>query len=181
MHIAKGEKVDIMYTAEHIALRVKEVAAQISRDYAGKAVTLLGTLKGGVYFMADLSREIQDVEVEIDFIRASSYGDGTATSGVVTIGYYPDTDMSNRHIILIEDIIDSGLTAKRLRTQLLEYKPASVKICALLDKPERRQVEGVEADYLGFTIPDAFVVGYGLDYAQRYRNLPFVGVLKFEE
>ncbi|MDR0272184.1 MAG: hypoxanthine phosphoribosyltransferase [Clostridiales bacterium] len=170
------ENIEILLSAEKIAARVKELAAQITRDYAGEGIVLLGTLKGAAIFLSDIAREI-DLPIEIEFLKASSYGDKSESSGEVRFEYLPEIDFRGKNIILVEDIVDMGYTANRLREFLLQKNAASVKLCALLDKPERRKVS-VEIEYLGFSIPDEFVVGYGLDYAQRYRNLPFVGILK---
>jgi len=177
IEIVKGESVEVLLSTAEIAARVKELGAEITRDYNGQAITVLGALKGAVHFLADLTREIP-LNVEIDFIKASSYGDSTISSGTVTLEYTPSTSLKGRNIILVEDIVDTGHTATQLKKLLLDEGVASLKLCALLDKPDRREVEGLTIDYLGFSIPDKFVVGYGLDYAQRYRNLPYVGVLK---
>ena len=168
--------IESMISAKEIAARVAELGAEISRDYAGETVVLLGTLKGAVIFLADLARAIT-VPVEMDFIKASSYGNDSASSGKVKIDYAPETDFSGRHIILVEDIVDMGYTAVELKKFLLSKNPASVKLCSLLDKPDRRKAQGVVIDYLGFSIEDKFVVGYGLDYAQQHRNLPYVGIV----
>lgn len=172
-----NENIKVLIGAEEIAARVKELAAEITRDYEGQPVTLLGTLKGAVIFLADLAREI-DLDLEIDFIRVFSYGDKSESSGKVKLEHPFNVDLSQKHIIVVEDIVDIGYTASRLREFLIGLNPASVKLCALLDKPERRKVQGVVIDYLGFTIPDKFVVGYGLDYAQRHRSLPYIGVIQ---
>ena len=169
---------DVLLSTEAIATRVKELGAQISADYADKDILMIGVLRGAVIFMADLARAI-DRPVAIDFMAVSSYGASTHSSGVVRILKDLDEDIVGKHLLIIEDIIDSGLTLKYLVENLKSRKPASVKICTLLSKPSRRKVE-VTVDYNGFTIPDSFVVGYGLDYAEKYRNLPFIGVLKPE-
>jgi len=169
--------VEVLISAEKIAARVKELASEITRDFSGKTVILLGTLKGAFIFLADISREI-GVPVEIDFIKSSSYGENDTSTGEVLLDYLPDTDLSGKHIILVEDIVDMGYTAIRLREYLQKMNPASVSLCALLDKPDRRKVDGVKIEYTGFTIPDEFVVGYGLDYARQHRNLPYVGILR---
>ncbi|MCL1883832.1 MAG: hypoxanthine phosphoribosyltransferase [Defluviitaleaceae bacterium] len=173
------ETVEVFIDAEKISARVKEIASEINRDYEGKTVTLLGTLKGAVIFLADLAREIK-LPVELEFIKVSSYGNNAESSGDVRLEYPEKTDLVGRHLIVVEDIVDMGYTASWLKKYLQGLNPASVKLCALLDKPDRRKVEDVKIDYLGFTIPDEFVVGYGLDFAQRYRNLPYVGILKNE-
>jgi hypoxanthine phosphoribosyltransferase len=172
------ENIDILIDRETIAARVKELAAEISRDYAGKTVTLLCMLKGSIIFFADLAREI-DLDVEMEFMKVSSYGGNKESAGKVKLDYPPDGDLSGKHVILVEDIIDMGYTAKWLINHLQSLKPASFALCVLLDKPERRKVH-VETEYLGFIIPDEFIVGYGLDFSQKYRNLPFVGILKNE-
>ena len=177
--IVKGESVEVLLSTAEIAARVKEIAEEITKDYAGKKITLLGTLKGAIHFLSDLSREIP-LNVEIDFIKASSYGDATMSSGTVVLDYIPNENLAGRHIILVEDIVDTGHTAVSLKNHLMKQGVASMRLCALLDKPERREAGGLTIDYIGFSIPDKFVVGYGLDYAQRYRNLPYIGVLNFE-
>ena len=174
-----NENVEVYISAEKIAARVKELAAEITRDYKGENIMLLGTLKGAVIFLADIAREI-DLSIEVEFVKVSSYGENSESSGEINFDYLPQINFNGRHIILVEDIVDMGYTASWLRNYFQSKKPASIKLCALLDKPERRKVPGVTIDYLGFTIPDEFVVGYGLDYAQRYRNLPYVGILKSE-
>ncbi|MDN5293717.1 MAG: hypoxanthine phosphoribosyltransferase [Eubacteriales bacterium] len=168
----------ILLSREAIAERVRELGEQISRDYQGKNLLVVGILKGALVFMADLVRQI-NIPVRLDFMVVSSYGSSSETSGVVRILKDLDMSVEGWHVLLVEDIIDTGLTLKYLRDNLLARGPESVKICALLDKPARRRVE-VQADYCGFTIPDAFVVGYGLDYAEKYRNLPDLCVLKPE-
>ena len=168
----------ILITSEEIAARVREMGQQITKDYAGKEILMIGVLRGAVVFMSDLARAVKS-PLEIDFIATSSYGQSTSSSGVVRIMKDLDEDVKGRHLLITEDIIDSGLTLKYLIENLKSRDPASLKICTLLSKPERRKVE-VAVDYNGFTIPDHFVVGYGLDYAGKYRNLPFIGVLKPE-
>lgn len=168
----------ILLSREVIAERVRELGKQISQDYQGKNLLVVGILKGALVFMADLVRQI-NIPVRLDFMVVSSYGSSSESSGVVRILKDLDMSVEGWHVLLVEDIIDTGLTLKYLRDNLLARGPESVKICALLDKPARRRVE-VQADYCGFTIPDAFVVGYGLDYAEKYRNLPDLCVLKPE-
>ncbi len=165
----------ILYTKEEIAARVKELGAEITRDYQGKNLLLVGILRGAVVFYSDLARSI-DLPLKMDFMSVSSYGSGTESSGRVRILKDLDTDIRDTHILIVEDILDSGMTLYNLMQVLGTRQPASVKIAVLLDKPARRTVD-VKADYAGFTIPDAFVVGYGLDYDQLYRNLDFIGVL----
>jgi hypoxanthine phosphoribosyltransferase len=155
--------------------RVRELGSEISRDYAGRDLLLVGVLKGAVFFMADLMRELT-IPCEIDFMAISSYGAGTDSSGVVRILKDLDLNISERNVLVVEDIIDSGLTLSYLVRTLSARKPASLEVCALLTKPERREVD-VPVRYVGFEIPNEFVIGYGLDYAERYRNLPHVAVL----
>ncbi|VBB06409.1 hypoxanthine phosphoribosyl transferase [Lucifera butyrica] len=169
---------EIMLTREQLAHRIAEMGQEISTDYAGQEILMIGVLRGAVIFMADLARAI-DIPVAIDFMAVSSYGSATTSSGVVRILKDLDETVEGRHVLIVEDIIDSGLTLNYLLENIRSRKPASVKICTLLNKPDRRKVP-VEIAYNGFTIPDYFVVGYGLDFAEKYRNLPFVGILKPE-
>ena len=166
----------VLLSAEELAKRIEEIGAEISADYAGKEILMIGVLRGAVLFMADLARAIT-VPVAIDFMAVSSYGSGTSSSGVVRILKDLDEDVEGKHVLAVEDIIDSGLTLNYLLDNLKSRKPASIKLCTLLNKPERRKVK-VDIDYNGFDVPDYFVVGYGLDYAEKYRNLPFIGILK---
>ncbi|AQP53965.1 hypoxanthine phosphoribosyltransferase [Vagococcus penaei] len=168
----------VFYSKEQLNERVTALGAQISADYAGKNPLVVGVLKGAVPFLADLTRAI-NIHLEMDFMDVSSYGSATVSSGEVRILKDLDTNVEGRHIILVEDIIDSGRTLKYLVDMLKHRKAASVKIVTMLDKPEGRVVE-MEADYVGFDVPNEFVVGYGLDYAESYRNLPYIGVLKPE-
>lgn len=166
----------ILISEEALQARIHELAAQITEDYAGKSdLLLVGVLRGCVMFMVDLARAIP-LQLSIDFIAISSYGSSTESSGVVRLLKDLDTDIADRHVLIVEDIIDSGLTLEYLRAQLLRRNPASMRICVLLNKPDRRITE-IPIDYEGFDIPNAFVVGYGLDYNERYRNLPYIGVL----
>ncbi len=167
---------EILLDAETIRRRVKELGEQISRDYAGKDLLLVGLLKGAVVFLADLAREV-DLPVEIDFMAISSYGTRAESSGVVRILKDLDENIEGRHVLVVEDIIDSGLTLEYILSLLRARNPASLKVCALLRK-RKPGARPVQADYVGFDIPDRFVVGYGLDYAQAYRNLPYVAVLE---
>ncbi len=167
---------EVLVSTEALAARIREMGEEISADYAGKDILMVGVLRGAVIFMADLARAISR-PVTIDFMAVSSYGASTNSSGVVRIIKDLDEDVAGKHLLIVEDIIDSGLTLKYLYENLKSRGPASVKICTLLSKPSRRKVD-VPVDYNGFTIPDDFVVGYGLDYAEKYRNLPYVGVLK---
>lgn len=166
----------ILISAEELDKRVTQMAEQISRDYEGKTVLVITLLKGGVMFSVDLMRKLS-VPVEIDFMSVSSYGASSKSSGVVKIEKDLDSPIKGKHVLLVEDIIDSGLTLKYVSELLLDRKPASFRICTILDKPSRRKTD-VTVDYVGFEIPDEFVVGYGLDYAQKHRNLPYVGILK---
>ena len=166
----------VLLSAKELAKRVVELGAEITADYAGKEILMIGVLRGAVVFMADLARAIK-VPVAIDFMAVSSYGAGTSSSGVVRILKDLDVSIEGKHVLVVEDIIDSGLTLNYLLDNLKSRKPASLKLCTLLNKPERRKVK-VNIDYNGFNVPDYFVVGYGLDYAEKYRNLPFIGVLK---
>ena len=164
--------------ADVLAARIRELGAEISRDYAGRDLLLVCVLKGAIFFLADLMRAI-DLPLELDFMAISSYGAATDTSGVVRILKDLDTSIADRDVLIVEDIIDSGLTLSYLARTLEARRPASLEICALLTKPSRRQME-VPVRYIGFEIPDRFVIGYGLDYAERYRNLPYLGVLADE-
>ena len=167
----------ILLSREEIAARVKELGAEISRDYDGKELVMISVLKGAVVFLADLMREVT-IPAGFDFLAVSSYGLKDKTSGVVKILKDLDRPVEGKHVLIVEDILDSGMTLSYIIELLGNRNPASLEICTLLDKPERR-AEGVSVNcgYTGFTIPDAFVVGYGLDYAERYRNLPYIGVL----
>ncbi|MCL2661713.1 MAG: hypoxanthine phosphoribosyltransferase [Oscillospiraceae bacterium] len=169
---------DIIFTEEMIQKRVAELGAELTKDYAGKSLLIIGVLKGCFMFLADLVRHI-NLDCEIRFLTASSYGFSSVSSGKVNIDGDIDFDVEGKDVIIIEDILDSGITLTALRAFVAKHKPASLKICALLDKPERRQLP-ITADYLGYECPNEFVVGYGLDYAERYRNLPFVASLKPE-
>jgi hypoxanthine phosphoribosyltransferase len=166
---------EILITQEQLQQRIAELAAQIDADYAGRELLLVGVLKGAVMVMADLSRAMH-LPVQMDWMAISSYGSGTKSSGVVRILKDLDADISRRHVLVVEDIIDSGLTLSWLIGNLQSRGPASVQVCALLRKPTAARIS-VEVAYTGFEIEDAFVVGYGLDYAQKYRNLPFIGTL----
>jgi hypoxanthine phosphoribosyltransferase len=169
----------VLISEEEIRAKVRELGAQISGDYAGRSVTLVSVLKGSLPFMADLMRAI-DVPVQIDLMEVSSYGGATTeSSGLVRILKDLSSSISGRDVLIVEDIIDTGLTLNYLLRYLRGKNPASLRICALLDKPARRLVE-IPIDYTGFTIPDEFVVGYGLDFGEFYRNLPFIGVLRRE-
>lgn len=174
-----NESVEILIAEEEINARLQSLADEIKRDYGDRPIILMCALTGGVMFLTDLSRKLGN-NATLDFLRVSSYYDKTKTSGSVMLDCHPKLDLKGKDVLLVEDIIDTGHTLAYLKEYLQKLGPATVRICALLDKPSRREVD-VQADYLGFTIPDKFVVGYGLDYAQRYRNLPYVGILKFDE
>lgn len=173
-----AERIEVLMTEEVINKRIQEIGEQISKDYAGKAVHLVCVLKGGSFFMCELAKRIT-VPVSIDFMSVSSYGGDTKSSGVVRIVKDLDESLKDKHVIVIEDIVDSGRTLSYLLDMLRSRGPLDVKLCTLLDKPDRRVVD-VNVDYTGFEIPDEFVVGYGLDYDQKYRNLPYIGIVKFD-
>lgn len=174
----ENDILEVLINKDTISKKVCEIGEQITADYKGKNLLLVSILKGSVVFMSDLMRAIK-LPCEIDFMSVSSYGGGVKTSGVVKIIKDLDLDLKDRHVLIVEDILDSGMTLSYLKSILIERSPASIKICTLLDKPERRQAD-VFADYTGFNVPDEFVVGYGLDYNSKYRNLPYIGVLKPE-
>ena len=167
---------DILISKEEVAQKVAELGARLSRDYAGRNLLLISILKGSCVFMSDLMRAIT-IPCRIDFMSVSSYGSGVKTSGVVKIVKDLDIELMGYDLLIVEDILDSGATLSYIREILSARSPRSIRICALLDKPERRRSD-ITANYVGAVIPDRFVVGYGLDYDERYRNLPFVGVLK---
>ena len=169
---------EVLCTEEQLQAKIKELGAQITKDYAGKDLLMVSILKGSIMVMADLMRAV-DLPVQIDFMNVSSYGAGTETKGSVKILKDLDVDIKGKDVLIIEDILDSGVTLHNLIGMLEQRNPASISICTLFSKPSRRKVE-VETKYMGYEIPDAFIVGYGLDYAEKYRNLPFVGVLKEE-
>jgi hypoxanthine phosphoribosyltransferase len=175
MSLFQSSNLETMLTQEQIRAKVAELGAEITRDYAGKELTIVGVLNGSFIFMADLVRSI-DLPLTCDFLGLSSYGSATVSSGVVAITKDLAGPIEGRDVLVVEDIIDTGLTMAYLMNNLETRRPASVKVCSLLSKPARRQVE-IGVDYLGFTIEDRFVVGYGLDYDGRYRNLPYIGVL----
>ncbi len=173
----KDDIAQVLITEEELQAKVKELGAQIAADYRDKNPLLISVLKGAMVFMADLIRAM-DIHLGIDFIATSSY-DGDTSTGVVRILKDLESDIYGRHVIVVEDIVDTGRTLNYLLEILQARQPASIRLCVLLDKPSRREVP-IKADYLGFSIPDYFVVGYGLDFAEKYRNLPFIGVLKPE-
>jgi hypoxanthine phosphoribosyltransferase len=172
----QADLTEVLVTEEQIHDRIAEMCRQIEVDYAGKDLLLVGVLKGAVMVMADLARELRKVDVQMDWMAVSSYGASTRSSGVVRILKDLDSELEGRHVLIVEDIVDSGLTLSWLRENLETRGPASVEICALLRKPEAAKAE-IDAKYVGFDIPNEFVVGYGLDYAQRYRHLRSVAVL----
>ena len=175
-----AETVKVLVPEEDVAKRIKELGEQISKDYAGKQVHLICVLKGGVFFMCELAKRIT-VPVSMDFMSVSSYGDGTASSGVVKIAKDLDETLEGKDVLIVEDIIDSGRTLAYLIEVLKQRGPKDIHLCTLLDKPERRVKKQVKVDYTCFTIPDEFVVGYGLDYDQKYRNLPYIGVVEQDQ
>ena len=173
-----AERISVLLTEEEVLRRISELGEQISKDYEGKNLHLICILKGSLFFTCELAKKIT-IPVTIDCMSVSSYGSGTSSSGVVRVNKDLDETIEGRHVLVIEDIIDSGRTLHYLLRNLGSRNPASMKLCTLLDKPERR-VTDVSVDYTGFEIPDEFVVGFGLDYDQRYRNLPYVGVLHLD-
>ncbi len=174
-----SESVSVLISEEDIQKRIGEIAAQINSDYNGNSIILLGILKGSVFFMTDLAKRL-NMPVEMCFMDVSSYYDGTESVGDVKINLDLDISIKNRHVLIVEDIIDTGRTLHMLIDRLSSRKPSSIRLAALLNKPIRRDFE-IDVDYTGFEIPNKFVVGYGLDYSQRYRNLPYIGSLKFTE
>ena len=173
-----AEKVNVLLSEEEVDAKIKAIGEQISKDYAGKQVHLVCVLKGGSFVMCELAKRIT-VPVSLDFMSVSSYGSETKSSGVVKIVKDLDEPIKGKNVLVVEDIVDSGRTLSYLMEMLKDRGPESLRLCTLLDKPERRVVD-VHVDYTGFQIPDEFVVGYGLDYDQRYRNLPYIGVISFE-
>jgi hypoxanthine phosphoribosyltransferase len=175
----KIKKINVHFTEEEIDKRIREIGAQISKDYGDEPVTLVCILKGSAIFTCELAKRITS-PVQLEFMSVSSYGSGTSSSGVVRIVHDLDSSIEDKNVIVIEDIIDSGRTLSYLLENLKTRNPKSVKLCTLLDKPDRRVCD-VPVDYVGFVIPDEFVVGYGLDYDQQYRNLPYIGFVEIEE
>jgi hypoxanthine phosphoribosyltransferase len=167
---------EVLIPQERLQARVRELAARISEDYAGRELLVIGVLKGAVFFIADLVRELT-VPCELDFMAVSSYGSSTHSSGVVRILKDLDVPIAGRHVLLVEDVIDSGLTLSYLMKNLASREPASLEVCALLTKPGHRRLH-IDTRYVGFEMPDVFVIGYGLDHCQRYRNLPFIAALE---
>ena len=173
-----SEKIKVLLSEEEVDARIKQIAAQISRDYAGREIHLICVLKGGVFFTCELAKRIT-VPVSLDFMSVSSYGDDTKSSGVVKIVKDLDQPLIGKDVLIVEDILDTGVTLSHLVPMLKLRRPNSVRLCTILSKPSRRKVD-IEPDYCGFEVPDEFVVGYGLDYDELYRNLPFICVLKPE-
>lgn len=175
-----SQKISVMITEDQVEKRIEELGAEISRDYRGKSIHMICILKGGVYFMTALSKRIsEDVPVTLDFMSVSSYGSGTKSSGVVKIIKDLDEPLEGKNVLIVEDIIDSGRTLYYLMGLLKDRHPKSIRLCTLLDKPDRRERD-VKVDYEGFTIEDKFVVGCGMDFDQKYRNLPYIGVVEEE-
>ncbi len=170
------ESVDIMYSEKEVADKVKELAATITRDYKGEELLVVGILKGAFIFMADLVRKI-DLPLAVDFMSVSSYGSSTVSSGEVRINKDLDYSIKGKNVLIVEDIVDTGLTLNYIKGILQKREPKSIKICCLLDKPSRRKAD-ISPEYIGYSIPDEFIVGYGLDYAEKYRNYPAVCILK---
>ena len=173
-----AERIRVLLSEEEVNERIRQIGEQISKDYEGRQVHLICVLKGGSFFMCELAKRIT-VPVSLDFMSVSSYGGGTKSSGVVKIENDLDEPLDGKDVIVVEDIVDSGRTLSYLLELLGKRNPKSLALCTMLDKPERRVVD-VKVDYTGFNIPDEFVVGYGLDYDQRYRNLPYIGVVEFD-
>ena len=175
-----AERIRVLLSEEEVDKRIREIAGKINRDYAGRAVHLICILKGGVFFTCELAKRLT-VPVTMDFMSVSSYGGGTESSGIVKLVKDLDESLEGKNVLIVEDIIDSGRTLAYLIDVLNQRKPAEIRLCTLLDKPERRVKKQVKVDYVCFTIPDEFVVGYGLDYDQKYRNLPYIGVVEQDE
>ena len=171
------ERIEVLLTEEEVNTRIAEIAKQISRDYEGKCVHLICILKGSAPFMCELAKRI-DCDVSFDFMSVSSYGSSMCSSGHIEVKKNLDESIEGKDVIVIEDIIDTGRTLSELMKLLSQRNPASIRLCTLLDKPDRRIAKDVHVDYVGFVIPDEFVVGYGLDYDQKYRNLPYIGIVK---
>lgn len=173
-----SEHIRVLFSEEEVDARIRALGEQISRDYAGKEPHLVCVLKGGTFFLCELAKRIT-VPVSLDFMSVSSYGSATESCGEITIKKDLDETIRGKDVLVVEDIVDSGRTLNRLFKIFQERQPASLRLCTLLDKPDRRVVD-VNVDYTGFQIPDEFVVGYGLDYAQKYRNLPYIGIVEFD-
>lgn len=172
------ERIRVLLGEKEVDDRIAELGEQITKDYEGKTIHLICVLKGGAPFMCELAKRI-NLPVTMDFMSVSSYNSGTESSGIVKLVKDLDEPLEGKDVVVVEDIIDSGRTLSHLLKMFEQRKPASIKLCTLLDKPSRRVVEDVKVDYCGFEIPDEFVVGYGLDYDQKYRNLPYIGVVEF--
>ena len=172
-----ADNISVLISEEELDKRIRELGAQISREYEGKELHMICVLKGGVFFMVELAKRIT-VPVSLDFMAVSSYGSGTVSSGSIRIKKDLDESIEGKDVLIVEDIIDSGRTLSHLLSLLRTRHPASIELCTKLDKPERREVKDVHVRYTGFVVPDEFVVGYGLDYDQKYRHLPYIGVLK---
>lgn len=175
-----AEHIKVLLTEEEVNRRISEVAEEINKDYKGEDIHLICILKGGAMFMCELAKRL-DGEVSFDFMDVSSYGSGTESTGIIKILKDLDEDISGKNVIIVEDIIDTGRTLHNLSNLLMSRGPKSIRICTMLDKPSRRVQKEVKVDYRCFEIPNKFVVGYGLDYDQRYRNLPFIGVVEFDK
>ncbi|MBQ8667848.1 MAG: hypoxanthine phosphoribosyltransferase [Lachnospiraceae bacterium] len=173
-----ADKISVLFTEEEVNARIREMGEQISKDYEGKSLHMVGILKGATFFACELAKRIT-VPVTIDFMSVSSYGDATESSGVVKITKDLDEPLEGKDVLVVEDIVDTGNTLSYLLDNLQKRGSSSVRLCSLLNKPDRR-IKEVNVDYTGFVIPDAFVVGYGLDYAQKYRNLPYIGIVETE-
>jgi hypoxanthine phosphoribosyltransferase len=173
-----ADKISVLFTEEEVNARIREMGEQISKDYEGKSRHMVGILKGATFFACELAKRIT-VPVTIDFMSVSSYGDATESSGVVKITKDLDEPLEGKDVLVVEDIVDTGNTLSYLLDNLQKRGSSSVRLCSLLNKPDRR-IKEVNVDYTGFVIPDAFVVGYGLDYAQKYRNLPYIGIVETE-
>lgn len=174
------EVVEVLVSEEEIKERINCLADKINAKYKDKTLILVCVLKGGVIFMVDLAKKLKG-DIRFDFMDISSYGDGTVSSGNIKINKDLENSIENEHVLLVEDIVDSGRTLRHLLKHMEGQNPKSIEVCSLLDKPDRREYKDIAPDYTGFIIPNEFVVGYGLDYAQKYRNLPYIGVLHFEE
>ena len=172
-----ADNISVLISEEELDKRIRGLGAQISREYEGKELHMICVLKGGVFFMVELAKRIT-VPVSLDFMAVSSYGSGTVSSGSIRIKKDLDESIEGKDVLIVEDIIDSGRTLSHLLSLLRTRNPASIELCTMLDKPERREVKDVHVRYTGVVVPDEFVVGYGLDYDQKYRNLPYIGVLK---
>lgn len=173
------ERIEILITEDALNKRIAEIAEDITKDFGNEDLVLICVLKGGVMFMTDIAKRLKQ-KVEFEFIDVSSYGNSTTSSGKISLNKDIESSIEGKNVILLEDIVDTGRTLNYLIEYLKEKNPAVLKVCTLLDKPSRRVVD-INADYIGFDIPDSFIVGYGLDYAQKYRNLPYIGILHFEE